>query len=212
MFAAAVTIITIALLWPAGITQAGSADVTSKYVVYAWNEHDNLVAQVFLRGNPPKVVTAGLIAEYRILNNTYSSAKRNYVQFWTYVQNLFGKFLPADNGPDLVEPVAHDRLVGTMAARGTNFEAEGIPVCPTGEMGIWNPYQVAVVTVKNKKGTVLARTRTAIPTSGEINCTRCHGVDAFKDILQRHDRLHATTLASQAPVLCSDCHAAPGLS
>jgi hypothetical protein len=225
--AAAVPIIALVLLGPFVMTKAVSADVTSKYVVYAWSDpethslnqsHDqcvvyprynSLVAQVFLRGNPPRVITSGLVVEYRILCNAYSFGKNDSGRFWNYFQNLFGKILPIGEVLNLVDKKEQRWPAGKMSVNGGDFKADGIPVPPADEMDIWNPYHVAVIMVKNRNGTVLAQTRTAIPTSDEINCDKCHGVDPFKDILQRHDRLHSTALASKGPILCSNCHSAP---
>ncbi len=209
-FAVAFSIISLALLGAAGAAQADISNADSRYVVYARNGLNNLSAQVFLRGTPPKVVTSGLTVEYNILDNKYSSRKRNDGQVLTGVRKLLGEIMPVDKVLNLKDPKSDDRLTGRMVVRNAQFEAHGIPFTRAGDMGIWNPYRVAVVTVKNRKGTVLAQARTAIPTSGEINCGVCHGVDPFKDILQRHDGLHGTSLASEAPVLCSDCHEAPG--
>ena len=65
-------------------------------------------------------------------------------------------------------------------------------------------------TVKDSTGKIVAQTRTTIPTSDEINCAKCHGTtDTFGDILRKHDSMHGTNLASQAPVLCQSCHADP---
>ena len=56
----------------------------------------------------------------------------------------------------------------------------------------------------------------SVPTSDEINCAKCHGsatVNAFDDILAKHDAKHATNLsaATSKPVLCASCHPSPAL-
>lgn len=207
---------------------AGSVNVTSQYVVFAWNDlgmhclnprydkavilppYNTLIVQVVKRGDPPSVVTKGLTVQYGIVNNTYSSGKGLFGQFWTYCQKLFGVNLAVNTGLNLVDPTIHNGLAGKMVVHGSQFEADGIPVTPLDDSKTWNPYQVAVITVKDSKGKVVAQTRTTIPTSDEINCSKCHGTtDPFGDILRKHDALNGTNLVGQAPVLCSSCHADP---
>ncbi len=222
--------ISSALLLLAGIAYAGSVNVTSSYVVFAWNDlgmhclnpsydkavvlppYNTLTAQVIKRGDPPTVVTTGLTVQYRIINNTYSSGKGLYGQFWTYAQKLFGTTLAVNTGLNLVDPTIHNGLTGNMVMHGTQFEADGIPATPIDDSGVWNPYQIAEITVKDSTGNIVAQTRTTIPTSDEINCAKCHGAtDPLGDILKKHDTLHGTNLVAQAPVLCSGCHADPVL-
>ncbi|HEY4743458.1 MAG TPA: cytochrome c, partial [Desulfuromonadaceae bacterium] len=132
----------------------------AKYVVFAWNDlgmhcanpsYDSAVilppyntvwAQVLQRGNPPKVVTAGLSVEYRVVNNTKSSTKGLFGQFWHYCQKLFGATLAVDTGLNLVDPTIHNSLSGKMVAKGDHFQVNGIPVTPIDDSGVWNPFQV----------------------------------------------------------------------
>ena len=207
---------------------------TGAFVVFSWNDlgmhclnpsydaavilppYNTVYAQVVQKGNPPKVVTAGLTVEYRLLNNTYSYGKTDsfggkFAQFWDNVQKLFGVQLERDKGLNLDDPNIHNGLSGSMVPKGDYFIASGIPLTPVDDSGNWNPYQVAEITVKDASGKVLAQTKTTVPTSDEINCAKCHGNDAFNDILQKHDKLHGTDLVSQKPVLCSSCHGSPVL-
>lgn len=211
------------------IVNAGTVNISSEYVVFAWNDlgmhclnpsydkavilppYNDLFAQVVRRGATPQVVTSGITVEYRVINNTYSSGKKDFGQFWQYSQKLFGGTPPVDKGLNLVDPDVHNGLSGKMLAKGDHFVADGIPVVPIDDAGVWNPYQVAEITVKDSTGKVIAQTRTTIPTSDEINCAKCHGTDPFTDILRKHDQMHGTTLEADAPVLCSGCHASPVL-
>ena len=107
-------------------------------------------------------------------------------------------------------------LSGDMTLSGDHYIAEGIPVVPVNDNGTWNPFQVAEITVKDSSGTVLTQTQATVPTSDEINCAKCHGsatVNAFDDILAKHDSKHGTTLSAAAnkPVLCASCHPSPAL-
>jgi len=194
------------------------------YVVFAWNDlgmhclnpsydkavilppYNNLVAQVVLRGNPPKIVTEGITVDYKIIGNTSSYGKREYGGFWDNVTALFGlNSLQHDVG------LTGNRLSGTMQAATGIFEATGIPVTPVNDLGVWDPLQIAEVTVKNASGKTVATTRATVPTSDDINCAKCHGSDAFNDVLQKHDEEEGTTLMQSKPVLCAKCHGSPAL-
>ncbi len=200
-----------------------------EYVVFAWNDlgmhclnptydtavilppYNTIWAQVIKRGNPPQVVTSGLTVEYRIVDNTYSYGKRSYGQFWDNAAKLFGINLEQNKGLNLSDPDIHNGLSGQMVAKGDHFQADGIPLTPVDDNNIWDPYQVAEITVKDASGNVLVKTNTTAPTSDEINCAKCHGDNPFSDILQKHDAKHQTNLVNQKPVLCASCHPSPAL-
>jgi hypothetical protein len=207
---------------------------TAEYVVFAWNDlgmhclnptydtavllppYNTVWAQVVKRGNPPEVVTGGLTAEYRIVDNTYSYGKTDsyggdFAQFWDYVFDLFGVNLARDTGLNLVDPNIHNGLSGEMVLKGDHFQVNGIPVTPVKDSNAWSPYQVAEITIKSG-ATVLAQTRCTVPTSDEINCKKCHGQDAFNNILDAHDGdVDQYNLAAAKPVLCAECHGSPAL-
>lgn len=214
----------------------GTIPVTgSSFTLLAWNDlgmhclnpnYDTLVilppyntvwAQLVRRGSPPEIVTNGVTLEYALLNNTFSAGKTyatfgsDYGQFWANAQALFGVNLAADTGLNLVDPNLHNGLSGTMVTSGNHFEVDGIPVTPVNDSGQWSPYQVVVLTAKDSNGTVLATTRATVPTSDEIRCNNCHGANAFLNILQTHDAREGTSLASNTPVLCANCHGSPVL-
>lgn len=220
------------------VTASSITATNAQYVVFAWNDlgmhclnpsydtavilppYNTVWAQVVKRGSPPQVATSGLTVEYRIVNNTVSDTKRTYGQFWDNVLALFGISLARNTGLNLEDPGVHNGLAGTMLPKGDHFQVNGIPVTPVDDNGVWNPYQVAEVTVKDAGGTVLAQTRTTVPTSDEINCAKCHPASAannnnpFLDILQKHDRLHQPPdglLVPRKPVLCAGCHGSPAL-
>ncbi len=210
--------------------------VHNTYVVFAWNDlgmhclnptYDQLVvlppyntvwAQVVKRGNPPQIVTAGLTADYRIINNTYSYGKTDsrgasFAGFWDNSLPLFGLSLPHNLGLNLEDPGIHNGLAGSMVVKGSHFQVNGVPLTPVSDMGIWNPYQIIEVTIRSG-GQIVAQTQAVAPTSDEMNCAKCHtktGETVFHNILAAHDRLHATTLLSQTPVLCAKCHGDPAL-
>jgi len=177
--------------------------------------YNTVWAQVIQRGTPPRTVTTGVTVEYSIEGNTYSYGKRNYGQFWDNMLKLFGVSLPHDKGLNLDNPAINNGLSGTMVMKADHFQVNGIPVTPVKDNMTWSPYQVAIITVKDQTGAVIAATRATVPTSDEINCAKCHGnatTDPLLDILQKHDLLSGTTLTANKPVLCAyQCHGSPAL-
>lgn len=210
----------------AGTTSSVVLGGNAAYVVFAWNDlgmhclnptydkavilppYNNLKVQVVKRGKVPTVVTTGLTVSYAIDNNTYSVGKQNFGQFWTYAQQLFKVTLAPNMG------LAGNGLSGKMKAETGYFSADGIPVVPVYDNGVKDPYQMATITVKDALGKIVATTKATIPTSDEINCAKCHGgngIDAFDDMLSKHDRNHGTVLMTSKPVLCASCHGSPAL-
>ena len=200
---------------------------TKDYVVFAWNNlgmhclnptYDELVilppyntvnVQVVKRGNPPRIITTGITVEYSLVNNTYSFGKRQYGGFWTYFTSLFGGTAPAND-----IGLTGTALSGTMTLITDHFTAEGIPVVPVDDAGVWDPFQVIVINVKDESGNLLATTRATVPTSDEIDCAKCHSEgpsSLFTNILQAHDDEQGTSLVTQKPVLCAKCHGSPAL-
>jgi hypothetical protein len=217
-------------LSPVNVGQIPRTQVTgANYVVFAWNDlgmhcanptydttvllppYNTIWAQVIQRGNPPQIISQGITVDYSIVNNTDSYSKGSFNQFWDNSQKLFGLSLEKNTGLNLSDPNVHNSLSGSMAAKTDHFEAVGIPLTPIDDSNVWNPYQVAEITVKDSGGNTLAQTRTMAPISTEINCAKCHGSDAFNDILVKHDTNQGTTLVNQEPVLCASCHGDPAL-
>ena len=170
--------------------------------------YNNLWVQVIRKGNPPSIATSGFTLEYSIINNTTSATKIN---FWQYVLKLFGVSLPPDQG------LTGNGLRGRMQLAGDHFEATGIPITPYDDNMTWNPYQRAVVTMKDPSGNVIATTEVVLPVSDEMHCDKCHadgGVAAVgirtgnveTNVLTLHDQRNGTTLMSNRPVLCASCH------
>jgi hypothetical protein len=213
-----------AVLFTGCSKENGSPAFSQDYVVFAWNDlgmhclnptydkavilppYNNLMAQVVLRGNPPKIITEGITVDYSLVGNTTSYDKREYGGFWDNITALFGlTSLEHDKG------LTGNRLSGTMAAASGYFEATGIPATPVNDFGVWDPLQVAEITVKDASGKVIASTRATVPTSDDINCAKCHGSDAFNNVLIEHDDEIGTTLMQSKPVLCAKCHGSPAL-
>jgi hypothetical protein len=223
------TIVTPSLTIPEALINSSTVLNNTQYVVFAWNTlgmhcsnptydkavllppYNDLWVQVVKRGNPPQIITTGVTVEYSILNNTTSYNKELYGQFWDNAKKLFGVTLARDFGLNLTDPNIHNGMSGSMVAKTDHFEADGIPITPINDDGTWNPYQVGQVVVKDASGKIVARTNATIPISSEINCAKCHGANAFEDVLQQHDRLNGTNLVNSEPVLCAGCHGDPAL-
>lgn len=196
------------------------------YVVIAWNDlgmhcispkfdqmailppFNNLMAQVIKRGDPPQIVTTGISLEYSIPKNKSVVGKTN---FWQYAGALFGTNLPLGIG------LTGNGLAGQLAPSGDHFEATGIPVLPLDDKLKWNPYQLALVRLKDAFGSVLTTANVVLPVSDEMHCDKCHSAggpgapgintgSVESNILTLHDNREGTQLMSSRPVLCASCH------
>jgi len=197
------------------------------YAVFAWNDlgmhclnpsYDEMVilppyntvnVQVVKRGDPPQIVTTGITVEYSLINNTSSFGKRQYGGFWTNFTALFGGTAPANN-----IGLTGTALAGSMTLKTDHYTAEGMPVVPVNDAGVWDPFQIIEVKVKDLAGNLLATTHATVPTSDEINCAKCHtegNGTVFSNILKAHDDKNGTNLINQKPVLCAKCHGSPAL-
>ena len=206
------------------VTVGAGAAALGRYVVFGYNDlgmhcmnqdfsefmilppYNTLHAQVVNRsGEEPHIVTSGVQVTYTVPGNTYSVGKTN---FWTFARPLLGATLAPNVG------LSGNRLAGSMKPTGTNdWAATGIPITPLMDNRRENAYPLALVRVLSA-GQEVARTQAVVPVSWEISCNLCHntpGISPATDILRKHDRLHATTLERQKPVLCGKCHAQPPL-
>ncbi len=213
--------------------RADNNPAPSPYVVLGWNSlgmhcldpsfseicilppFNTLMVQVLRRGAPVSVVTSGITLEYSIEKNTTVVGKTD---FWQYANQLFGVNLPIGVG------LTGNGLKGVMKLNGDHYEATGIPLLPLDDKMRWNPYQVAAVVLKDKGGKVIQTSRIVVPVSDELNCAKCHAGDADAslaygintgtvegNILAIHDKISGTTLSSQKPVLCANCHGSNAL-
>ncbi len=197
------------------------------YVVLGWNDlgmhcynHDfqdlavlppynTLWAQVIRRGDPPQIITDGVIVQYSFPDNKTSSNKTN---FWQYAPQLFGVNLADNVG------LKGKGMAGVMDPEAGYFVAEGIPLTEFSDSAPTRPepYQQAVITVKDAASdAVLASLTVVAPVSTEMRCDYCHangkdpGVEL--NILDTHDDEEDTNLINQRPVLCANCHASNAL-
>ena len=198
------------------------------YVVLAWNDlgmhcdqddysycmilppYNTLHAQVIQRGGEgANVVTSGITVSYSFPKKTNTALHTN---FWQYAAQYGWPNLPVNTG------VTGSKLSGNMTVDSKNlgFVATAIPLSPYDDDGTWDPYGTAVLTVKNSSGQVLQTANVVAPVSTELMCSNCHTASntngsPFLSILQDHDQLNGTTLASQQASgivhACSECHA-----
>jgi len=169
----------------------------SSYVVLGWNNlgmhcynpdfsnlailppYNTLVAQVIKVGDPPQVVTSGVIVEYAFPDNTYSAGVQgspDKTNFWKYVNVLFGVSPPPNIG------LTGKGLSGAMdvSPGGDYFIAEGIPLTEVRDQDTTTmtryPFQKALITVKDaaNPNTILAQLTVVAPVSTELMCINCH--------------------------------------
>ncbi len=216
---------TITVNW--ALTKAyGNQAIPAKnmsYVVFAWNDlgmhcdqddysyfmvlppYNTLHAQVFQRGSDgANLLTSGITVSYAFPKKTNSALHTN---FWAYAPQ-YGFNTPTNVG------ISGTPLAGNMSldAKGLSWQAVGIPITPYDDDGTWDPYGTAVITVTNSSGQVLQTAKVVAPVSTEMMCSNCHGTtNPQLDILQKHDTLSGTTLASDQAKgtvhACAECHA-----
>ncbi|OGO31707.1 MAG: hypothetical protein A2Z16_10230 [Chloroflexi bacterium RBG_16_54_18] len=208
--------------------------MVDQYKVLAWNDlgmhcynrdfrdlavlppFNTLWAQVIKVGDPPQIITTGIKVNYFFEDNTYSVGKSN---FWTYDVDLFGVDLPDNVG------LKGKSLAGQMDAQSDHFIAEGIPLTEFRDSApsMAYPYQLATIVVQDSVSSQeLTRAVVVAPVSTEMHCDTCHDDygEASEDIatgrvetniLTLHDLENGTTLMSDRPVLCANCHATNAL-
>lgn len=154
--------------------------------------------QVIHRGESPQLVHENVGVRYFIPGNSHGIDRSN---FWKYP--ILGN-IPLDVG------VTGHRLSGTMTpTQQEDWIVTGIPIVPIDDTGRENAYAIATIEVTQGVN-LMARTQTVLPVSTEMSCHLCHNTPrttVAADILQKHDRLHGTSLMAQRPVLCAQCHA-----
>ncbi len=225
---AAAAMITIQVLAGPTVPQSETG-----YIVIGWNNlgmhcydpdfsnlailppYNTLIAQVIKLGDPPQIVTSGVVVTYSFPDNTYSAGQPGMpdkTNFWDYVDDLFGVSLEPDVG------LAGKGLAGTMekANDGNYFIAEGIPLTEfrDEDTSYWNPYhfQKALITVYDQNDLInpLAQQTVVAPVSTELMCVNCHDdtMDATTrypitptgkvetNILALHDYLNADNYAT----------------
>ncbi len=217
-----------------GPSQLKSPSSGPQYAVLSWNNlgmhcynpdfsnlailppYNTLVAQVIKLGDPPQILTSGVIVEYSFPDNTYSVGRQgrpDKTNFWQYAKDLFGVSLAPNLG------LIGKGLAGTMdkSPDGDYFVAEGIPLTNIRDQDAVTrkpyPFQKALITVKDASDPkkILAQLTVVAPVSTELMCQNCHADDMdattkyFPDvqptgkvetnILALHDYLNANNYA-----------------
>lgn len=194
--------------------------------------HDANGSPVLL-GDAEVDVRYGSVADAQGSINSYSRGKTD---FWSHADSLFGTsladgegltglFMPADDPQSRgAQPMAR------LAASGW-FRAEGIPITPTDDAALTNPYPLMEVTAHSKQtGQQVGSLKVVVPVATETDCQSCHRnggvgstprnitspdtdleVQSKRNILKLHDAAQGTTLQSSTPVLCAGCHYSPAL-
>lgn len=168
--------------------------------------YNTLEAQLILRGDDltlPQIVQDGYQIEYSIPGNTYSAGKTD---FWDYDEALFGVDLPLDIG------LTGLGLTGDMTPDGDIFAAVGIPITPFPDAtpSTEDPYQQALLEVRDLGGAIVAQSAPVIPVSVEIGCVSagCHSSETA--MLYEHENEQGFD-PTNTPILCASCHADPAL-
>ena len=135
---------------------------------------------------------------------TYSVGKTN---FWSYEDQLFGV-----NLPDNVGLTGHG-LTGEFVSGPNYWIADGIPITPFTDANptVEDPYQQALVILKDPQGNELHRSQPVIPVSTEVNCvsTGCHS--SINNILNEHENEGGFD-PNNTPILCAQCHGSTPLT
>jgi cytochrome bd-type quinol oxidase subunit 1 len=207
---------------------------SDEYILLAWNTlgmkcasdadkwfsflspGNNLEALLIKRGKKPEIITDVEISYY--VEKGFENPSK-HTDFWNYAKFTFGKEVSKDKG------LTGKGLKGNFELdkeRGI-FKAEGLPVLPYKDDGVYNPYPIFDLTAKDKStGKILQKTKVVAPVSTEMRCWMCHGggwrwnnISGISDetsinILKVHDRKHGTRLYESAikgnPKLCQSCH------
>lgn len=197
-----------------------SGTTNDEYVILSWNDlgmhcankdfskmcvlppYNNLKAQVIKKGsvgNYPEIITTGFNVTYSIPGNTYSVGKTN---FWTYASALFGVTLAQNIG------LTGLGLTGAFTQTGNSFAADGIPVTPYQDSDLTheNPFQLALVELRDNSNNLIKSTQPVIPVSNEISCVSsgCHSSETA--ILNAHEDEGGFN-PNNTPILCANCHA-----
>ena len=114
--------------------------------------------------------------------NTYSIGKTD---FWTYANALFGVTLPDGQGlTGLYMPADDPQVRGPQPMEYSldmeMFSAEGIPITPTDDRLIDNPYPLLRISAVDAQSTqTLGNLDVVVPVATETDCQNCHRTGAM---------------------------------
>ncbi|ACI21136.1 cytochrome c family protein [Thermodesulfovibrio yellowstonii] len=169
------------------------------------------------RGKKPEIISEGVEIHYEVQKGYENPSMHS--DFWKYSQSLKGKKIPENVG------LTGKALKGVFEYDKDKkiFSAEGIPVLPYRDDGVFNPYPIfEIKAVEKATGKILQTTKFVAPVSTELKCFECHGgkprwrgISGISDetainILRVHDRNNGTKLLESAlkgkPQMCQKCH------
>jgi hypothetical protein len=190
-------------------------------------------------GKPQLVDSNSVVLRYSPISDTHgsiNSTSKDKTNFWDYALPLFGANLnPNGQGiKNLYMPADAPNLESTSFGWNTGlcmFAAEGIPILPIDDKGLYNPYPMLRVSAYDVKNPTveLAHTDVVVPVSDETTCSNCHAtgtkaavgtgwsnspdleIQTRTNVLTLHDKNQGTDLMNQQPVLCASCHYSPAL-
>jgi hypothetical protein len=166
--------------------------------------------------------------------NSYSIGK---TEFWEYANSLFGVNLQEGEGlTGLYMPGDDPQSRGSQPMEFNTqkelFAAEGIPITPTDDNFVTNPYPLMRITAFDaQSGQELGHFDVVVPVATETDCQNCHKTEAMAaddpgiiwsqdpdleiqskiNILKLHDAELGSNLEASQPVLCAQCHYSPAL-
>ena len=176
----------------------------------------DLYAILIRRGESPERITENVRITYQMEEGFRNPSAQS--EFWKYSASLTGTGLADNTG------IAGKKIEDTMDydKESDAYAAKGIPVLPYKEDGNFNPYPLVTIEARDTDGKLLALTKTTVPVSTEMGCSRCHGggwarkeqtglsSETAENILRVHDRKNGTDLAKDAakgnPRMCQQCH------
>lgn len=122
---------------------------------------------------------AGITVTYQAFadpDGSINTTSVNKLNFWQYVQTLFGVALPQDAGlagKNMPGPSNQPQLMSFDPASSW-FIAEGIPLTPYDDAGRKNYYPMMHLVARDAAQNILATTDIVLPVSDEMDCTSCH--------------------------------------
>ena len=155
--------------------------------------------------------------------------------FWTYANALFGVTLPEGQGlTGLYMPADDPQVRGPQPMeynlQNEMFTAEGVPITPTDDTLIDNPYPLLRISAEDaQRVETIGHLDVVVPVATETDCQNCHRTGAMAargdgwstnpdleiqskiNVLRLHDAEHPTNLEASQPVLCAQCHYSPAL-
>lgn len=178
-----------------GVVNGLPPSSSATYALIAWNDlgmhcidgkdysvfsilppYNNLHAQLVSTATG-KQVDAGVTLTYESVadvTGSFNTLSSNKVNFWDYVQPLYGASPPRDVGLAGCPMSSTQPSPLTYNAQNKWFEAVGIPITPFDDALQKNYYPMVQVIAKDSSGATLATAKVVLPVSDEMTCIGCH--------------------------------------